>query len=387
MAIQIFDDFKKEYWFHVSNQNEIPIFGHAVKSINSVLLYNIAQQMSGSEDDIETLKRIISSNVDAIDTLRTIVGITDKRMYLELSYIFNKYRKNGNDDATNILDESVYLLQKHTVRYFKRLISVQDAKGKEVLNIVAKYFEERGVLSILHVLNKMEQEEVSSLVDYLLLPKEIQQEETKKRGHGAEQALALVLHKIGVSFIPDKRHINPMSQDDPNVSKANFELAQRVEASTWSMDLIIKHEETLRVFVQGLIHSSDPGQYGVNKSDETISVKNGLNQHNLNNPIKKELWGLVDGVGFIENPENTIFKMLQQFDTFVQLKSLYKAGLKLHKLGIVKIKAIRFDMTFYSKKEADEMFELYGSDDIIKVTDNSIPDGKEVQAGKAWLYV
>ena len=33
------------------------------------------------------------------------------------------------------------------------------------------------------------------------------------------------------------------------------------------------------------------------------------------------------------------------------------------------------------------MFELYGSDDIIKVTDNSIPAGTEVQAGKAWLYV
>lgn len=103
--------------------------------------------------------------------------------------------------------------------------------------------------------------------------------------------------------------------------------------------------------------------------------------------MKKELWGLVDGVGFIENPENTIFKMLQQFDTFIQLKSLYKAGLKLHKLGIVKIRAIRFDMNFYTKNEADEMFELYGSADIIKVTDNRIPVGREVEAGKAWLYV
>ena len=386
MAIQIFDDFRKEYWFHVSNQNEIPIFGHAEKSIDSTLLYNIAQQMSGDEDDLDNLKEIISLNVDAIDTLRTIVGVTDKRMYLELSYIFNKHRPNRNTHV-NILGESVYLLKKHSVSYFKRLISLQNAKGREVLNVVAKYLEDKGVLSMLHVLNKMDEEEVSSLVDFLLLPKEIQQEETKKRGHGAEQALALVLHKIGVSFIPDRRHINPMSQDDQNVSKATFELAQRDEASTWSMDLIIKQNDYLRVFVQGLVHSSDPGQSGVNKSGETVLVKNDLNQHNLNKPLKKELWGLVDGVGFIENPENTIFKMLQQFDTFVQMKSLYKAGLKLHKLGIVKIKAIRFDMSFYTKKEADEMFELYGSNDIIKVTDNSIPLGIEVQAGKAWLYV
>lgn len=386
MAIKIFDDFRKEYWFHVSNQNEIPIFGQAEKSIDSGLLYTIAQQLPGNDDDLETLKEIISLDPDAIDTLRTIVGVTDKRMYLELSYIFNKYRQTEKSD-TNILDESVYLLKKHSISYFKNLIRNQTPKGKEVLNIVAKYLEDRSVLSILHVLNKMEEDEVSSLVDYLLLPKEIQQEETKKRGHGAEQALALVLNKIGVSFIPDRRHIDPMSQDDPNVDKETFEIAPRDEEATWSMDLIIKHNENLRVFVQGLIHSSDPGQYGVNKSGETVLVKTGLTNHNTTSSVKKELWGLVDGVGFIENPENTIFKMIGQFDTFVQLKSLYKAGLKLHKLGIVRIKAIRFDMTFYSKKEADEMFELYGSDDIEKITDNRIPKGIEVPAGKAWIYV
>lgn len=386
MTKQIFKDFRNEYWFHVSNQNEIPIFGHAKRSIDSNLLYDIAQQIPGNEDDLETLKRSILSNVNAIDTLRTIVGVTDKRMYLELSYIFNKQRKSHNSES-NILGESVYTLKKHQVRYFKGLISSSNDKSKEVLNVVAEYLVSRGVLNILHVFKKLSQNEVSTLVDNLLLPKEIQQEETKKRGHGAEQALAVVLHEIGVSFIPDKRHENPMSQDDQNVTKNNFELAQRDEASTWSMDLIIKQGQDLRVFIQGLIHSSDPGQYGVNKSGETVSVKKDLVHHNKKSLIKKELWGLVDGVGFIENPENTIFKMLKEFDTFVQLKSLYKAGLKLHKLGIVKIKAIRFDMDFYTETEADEMFELYGSDDIVKVTDNSIPAGKEVQAGKAWLYV
>lgn len=386
MAIKIFKDFRKEYWFHVSNQNEIPIFGHAEKSINSKVIYNISRKIQGNSDDFEALKQIITLDPNTIDTLRTIVGVTDKRMYLELSYIFNKHRQKVNSD-TNILGESVYLLKKHTVSYFKRMINEHSETGQEVLNIVAKYLEHRGVLSMLHVLNKMEEEEISTLVDYLLLPKEIQQEETKKRGHDAEQALALFLHNIGISFIPNQRHINPMSQDDQNVNKETFTLAPRDEKKTWSMDLIITHKEQPRIFVQGLIHSSDPGQYGVNKSGETVSVKTGLKKHNRTAPIKKELWGLVDGVGFIENPENTIFKMIQQFDTFVQLKSLYKAGLKLHKLGLVKIKAIRFDMSFYSPKEADEMFELYGSDDIIKITDNSIPKGKEIPAGKAWIYI
>lgn len=386
MAIHVFDDFRKEYWFHVSNQNEIPIFGHAEKSIDASLLYTIAQQISGAADDLETLKDIIRLNVDSIDTLRTIVGVTDKRMYLELSYIFNKQKVSPDSDK-NILGESVYLLKKHSVSYFKKKISRGGNGSQEVLDIIANYLKDRGVLSILQVLYRMDKEEVSSLVDFLLLPKEIQQEETKKRGHGAEQALARLLFELGVSFIPDRRHENPMSQDDPNVTKKDFELANRNESSTWSMDIIITQNDQLKIFVQGLIHSSDPGQYGVNKSGETVLVKTGLNKHNKNSPNKKELWGLVDGVGFIENPENTIFKMLAQFDTFVQLKSLYKAGLRLHKLGLVKIKAVKFDMSFYNKKEADAMFEMYGSPDIQKITDDTVPLGVAIQAGKAWLYV
>ena len=386
MVIHVFDDFRKEYWFHVSNQNEIPIFGHAEKSIDASLLYTIAQQISGAADDLETLKDIIRLNVDSIDTLRTIVGVTDKRMYLELSYIFNKQKVSPDSDK-NILGESVYLLKKHSVSYFKKKISRGGNGSQEVLDIIANYLKDRGVLSILQVLYRMDKEEVSSLVDFLLLPKEIQQEETKKRGHGAEQALARLLFELGVSFIPDRRHENPMSQDDPNVTKKDFELANRNESSTWSMDIIITQNDQLKIFVQGLIHSSDPGQYGVNKSGETVLVKTGLNKHNKNSPNKKELWGLVDGVGFIENPENTIFKMLAQFDTFVQLKSLYKEGLRLHKLGLVKIKAVKFDMSFYNKKEADAMFEMYGSPDIQKITDDTVPLGVAIQAGKAWLYV
>ena len=386
MVIHVFDDFRKEYWFHVSNQNEIPIFGHAEKSIDASLLYTIAQQISGAADDLETLKDIIRLNVDSIDTLRTIVGVTDKRMYLELSYIFNKQKVSPDSDK-NILGESVYLLKKHSVSYFKKKISRGGNGSQEVLDIIANYLKDRGVLSILQVLYRMDKEEVSSLVDFLLLPKEIQQEETKKRGHGAEQALARLLFELGVSFIPDRRHENPMSQDDPKVTKKDFELANRNESSTWSMDIIITQNDQLKIFVQGLIHSSDPGQYGVNKSGETVLVKTGLNKHNKNSPNKKELWGLVDGVGFIENPENTIFKMLAQFDTFVQLKSLYKAGLRLHKLGLVKIKAVKFDMSFYNKKEADAMFEMYGSPDIQKITDDTVPLGVAIQAGKAWLYV
>lgn len=242
--------------------------------------------------------------------------------------------------------------------------------------------------SLLIALKKLDLTEITALINNLIMPSEIQQAKTKRRGHGAEWQLAIVLHQLGINFIPSDKHTNPMSSDDPNVDKQTFLLTTRNEETAWSFDIIVQENATaFKIFVQGLIHTSDPGQYGVNKSGETVSIKQGLTAHNQNNYTSKELWGLADGVGFIENPENTIFKMLHAFDTFVQLKTLYKAGLRLHQLGLVTIRAIKFDITFYTVAEADAMFTKYGSPDIQKVTDNSTPIGTQIQAGKAWLYV
>ena len=384
MIETLFSDSKKEYWFHVSNQDEMPIYGNVEKSIDTQLLYDIAHKLPKTEQE-EYLKERIKEDVNLIDSLRTIVGVTDKRMYLELSYIFNKYQTSRESDK-NILGESVYSLKKHSVSFFESLIN-RKKSVPAALAVIATYLIDRGVLSMLNILKRMTKKEIDALVENLLLPKEVQQEETKRRGHGAEQSLAQLLNQLKISFIPEDRYLNPMSSPDPNVDKINFEQAERDEETTWSMDLIIKDGDAIKVLVQGLIHSSDPGQYGVNKSGETVLVKKGIDSYNEQHKDKKELWGLVDGVGFIENPENTIFKMLDHFDTFIQLKSLYKAGLRLHKLGMVRIKAIRFDMDFYTKEEAESMFNRYGSDDIQVIIDEKRIEGEEIQAGKAWLYV
>ena len=117
MNERIFDDYRHEYWFHVSNQNEIPIFGNVEKSIDSQLLYELAQGMPDDNSE-EYLKNVIRTNAIVIDTLRTIVGVTDKRMYLELSYIFNKKRID-EDSGMNILGETVYSLKKHSILLMK----------------------------------------------------------------------------------------------------------------------------------------------------------------------------------------------------------------------------------------------------------------------------
>jgi hypothetical protein len=316
------------------------------------------------------------------------VGISDKRMYLELSYLFAK-TKYLPTDANNILGKSLYELDKHPLTYFKNLVNGKDQSlAKKSVEIIAKYLIDRQLLSILELFKKLQQSEIETIIEKLILPKEIQQAEAKRRGHGAEHKVAILLYQLGVNFLPSDRNLNPMASNDPNVDIDTFEIIQKQKGKTYSFDLIVEtHLHKPLAFLQGLIHTSDPGQYGVNKSDETVQVKRDLIKSNQKYKTQKQHWGLVDGVGFSENKKDTIDKMLSEFDCFVQLKSIYKVGLQLHKLSLVKINAIRFDMNFYTQAEAQAMFDKYGSVDIECVTNSIIPQGTEIEAGKAWLYV
>lgn len=386
-SMGITTSFKTEYWFHVSDQQDIPIFGQVERSIDIDLLQSIVESFPEDDSKREYIRQVLVNHPNSVDLLRAFVGVSDKRMYLELSYRFAK-EKPSPESENNVLGYSLYDLKKHQISYFKNLLSRRDELGTVASSIIADYLISKGLFSILVALKSLEFEQLPAFVDSLISPKEVQQAETKRRGHGAEQQFAILLHELGVSYLPVNKHINPMGAEDPNVNKTTFELSPRDENTTWSFDVIIKDNNgQLKIFTQGLIHTSDPGQYGVNKSGETVSIKSSMLDFNNRSHRDAELWGLVDGVGFIENPDNTIFKMLAEFDTFVQLKSLYKAALRLHKIGIVRVKAIRFDMDFYSQQEADDMFAKYGSQDIVKITDNREFEGQKIQAGKAWIYI
>lgn len=214
-----------------------------------------------------------------------------------------------------------------------------------------------------------------------------QQKLTKRRGHGIEQVFAIFLNKLGVTYLPEDRHTNPMSRD-PNVLKSDFSISPKVNGKTWAFDLIVTSQSSHIAYVQGLIHTSDPGQYGVNKSDETVQIKQQVVAYNTKSNNSRELWGLVDGVGFTENKTNTIDKMLDEFDTFIQLKTLYKSALRLHNLGKLFISAISFDSDLYSLAQAEEMFKKYGANDI-EFYYGEEPEifTSKVQGGAAFIYL
>ena len=182
-----------------------------------------------------------------------------------------------------------------------------------------------------------------------------------------------------------------MAERDPNVNLATMELVshEAAAAGIHSFDLIIKDEEgDIRALVQSLIHTSDPGQYGVNKSDETVDIKKMIKQYNEKNPQKPVyLIGNVDGVGFSENPNGTIAKMLGVFDSFVQVNTMFKAGLYLQQLGLISgIRAVLLDEDYFSPEAKEHFYRNYMEPAGVALVDE-VPEyaQKRIRAGRAWL--
>jgi len=213
--------------------------------------------------------------------------------------------------------------------------------------------------------------------------KEAQQSEAKRRGHGAEAALALLLSDLGVTIVPPDKATNPMGAHDPNFDAAEWRLCDREAGVTYSTDLAITTGGgTLVACVHGLIHSSDPGQFGVDKSNQTVEIRQILDETGIG-----QLWGLLDGVGYSENKSGTINKLLKACHVFGQVNSLYKFGLACHTAGLVAVKAICFD-TGYSAEALSGMSNRYVPHDVeIIQTPGDRPELAPVEAGWATLLI
>ena len=115
----------EEFWYCVSNQEELPIY-KAEEVVDN-------QSCEGLIEFLERYKTIINKDINIHDNdnqkiisqiildtpnlicdIRKLIGISDKRLYLELSYIFNRCKSNG----TNIFGEKKTELKKHSTSYF-----------------------------------------------------------------------------------------------------------------------------------------------------------------------------------------------------------------------------------------------------------------------------
>ena len=225
---------QNEYWFHVAPQHEIPIAGEVEEFIDTDAL----AMLIGNFDNVPRIEAAdltiaIKNDPNTIDILRSLVGVSDKRMYLELSYIFYKTKFNDGDE-TNILGTTFYEVNRHPLNFFKQRINeANQLLADKSLKIISNYLIERGVLEVLNSLKSIGSFQAHVLIDRLINVKEAQQKLTKRRGHGMEQHFAQVLHDLGVPFLPENKHTNPMAHD-PNVNRITFQVQEKKPNQTWA---------------------------------------------------------------------------------------------------------------------------------------------------------
>ncbi len=352
-----------EYWYCVSPQEGLPLYAgkkNCFKSCNDLLniVDDYKKLFSVNSNKRNVIKNLILQKPSIISNIRVLVGISDKRMYLDLTYLVNKYVNDG----CKISSENNKKLIKHDTKYFIHQLKNQLCKDLYA-DIIAEYFIDKGILSMLDIFSTLSKEQISLIFNNLILTKENQQREAKYRGHGAEQAFAKVVKACGVCIVPENKDILPMDKYDPNVDLSKMKITQKSKNNTdcYSFDLIIKDvENEVSVLIQSLIHSSDPGQFGVNKSNESIEIKNKIEKYNNNSKKKVHLVGSVDGVGFCENPTGTIIKLLDTFDDFFQMNTLFKIPVILQRYGLIdSVLGVALDPNYFEPSVIDYFVDTY----------------------------
>ncbi|WP_225073594.1 hypothetical protein [Desulfuromonas sp. CSMB_57] len=382
-----------EYWYNVSPQDDLPLAGQIDLEIDLKSISVFFLKLAGAAN-VTSAKKIIREclidNPVIFSHARQFLGLSDKRAYLDLSYIAS--RTPHPTQATSISGCHPWTLSRHPMAFFLRLLSGSQGKPVQIstADMIAAYMIEQGLYEAARGFSGMSENLMQLVYTRLISPKEYQQKAAKRRGHGCEAALAEVLEQCGIDMIPKNKAANPMGANDPHLNLETMTVSERQAGTTHAFDMIILSDKRVIVAIQSLIHTSDPGQYGVDKSNETVSIAGKIKKWNTQNKEKTnvELWGLVDGVGFSENKSDTINKLLKQFNNFVQIKTLYKAPLRLHLLGQIKIKGIFFS-DYYDTEDIDAIKNIYVPKDVKVITakDETLSSWKSIRCGEAVIYI
>lgn len=379
-----------EYWYNVMPQAEMPVAGDIDHhfDVDRVGAFVTSAAKRGRAALKQATEEALLEDPSLFRDLRQLLGISDKRAYLELSYSASRIR-HPRDDC-GLCGCQPWTMARHPLTFFLRLIESGDdhAMKEATASLLAGYLMESGLADAAAGFEGLSTRQLATIYRTLVVPRETQQKAAKRRGHGGEGALAEVLHKCGVTILPADKHTNPMGAQDPNLDRATLNVARKVRGRTYSFDILVMDGSTVRAAVQSLIHTSDPGQYGVNKSNETVEVAARFARVNVKRKTPIELWGLIDGVGFSENKADTINKMLRCFDTFVQLNTLYKAPLRLHQLELCNVAAIRFAKT-YTDEDVEAISGLYVPKEVrvLRGGDTRPSGTRSILAGRATVYL
>ncbi len=379
----------QEFWYCVAPQNDIPLYRG--EALDNNVVTDLIAFLNYYRDNIqktfsESIQKALLHNPKFINNIRLLLGISNKRFYLDMTYLAHISTTSAGE---RIVEENREDLTKHSTAWFVGKLS--DEGKEEWAKLISEYFVSNDLKQILNAFLSLSEDLVKEIFNNLIAPKEIQQKQAKYRGHGAEQLAAKSFHDAGANIYPEKKHLTPMAERDPNVKLSTMEIVshETAAAGIHSFDLIIKDADgDIRALVQSLIHTSDPGQYGVNKSDETVDIKKLIDKYNETHPEKPVyLIGNVDGVGFSENPRGTIEKMLDAFDSFVQINTMFKASLYMQQLGLTSgVRYIMLDDDYFLPEVKEYFNRKYIEPAGVTLVDK-LPCSyeKSVRAGRALL--
>lgn len=381
-----------EYWRNVMRQQDMPLAGEITFDFDVPgLRRTLADVAAVAEADaMPVVARTLRERPASFHDLRRLLGLTDKRAYLELSYLASRTPHPSQD--TGLCGCQPWNMARHGLPVFLRMLEAPSPRPvrRAASELLARYLLAEGLHTAATSFHAIPEQGLRHVFETLVAARETQQRAAKRRGHGCELRLATVLHACGATCLPEDKHTNPMGSHDPHLDLDTLRVVPRRRGVTYSFDLLVLHQGAPRVAIQSLIHTSDPGQYGVNKSDETVAVKARIaaSRRRLQRGPELELWGLLDGVGFSENKEDTLNKMLANFDHFLQLNTLYKAPLRLHRLGLCEVVALRLSSA-YTPDEHDAIVERYAPEGVAVLRgDAAAPaNAVEVPAGLGAVYV
>lgn len=388
MALSDCETDETEYWYNVSSQFELPLAAAKVKPELAKKLDSIASACNSGKHSLSALiQRTLLEEPDSLHELRGLVSIPDKRLYLDLSYIFSRTKSSGRGSLCGCFASA---LIRHQTSYFINILKKDNADANIASRVITEYLMMKGLQAILEAYSEMSATQRAAVMRCLIIPKEMQQIDAKLRGHGPEAKLAELIEFLGCSFLPEGKAKNPMASHDPNINHTTFEVEARDAEATFSSDMVVLQPKTklVRICIVGLVHSSDPGQFGVDKARTVQYIRSKIDIFNEQNKGRDiEIWGLVDGVGYSENKNGTLNAMLPHFHCFVQLKTLWKAALRLHQLELARIRAIEFNPSFYSANHVAQ-FERYIPQDVQVVTriDDRPTNCEIFSAGNAKIY-
>ena len=113
-----------------------------------------------------------------------------------------------------------------------------------------------------------------------------------------------------------------------------------------------------------------------------------IDDYNSKNKKNIILCALADGKGFSMSTSN-LDAIIDNVDDVIQINTVYKIGLILHKKKLCNIKAIELDSEFYSIEEMKKIKKKYIPNDVKIITSDQEIDStwKKIPAGKAILYI